>query len=185
MTKLTDRVNLSEVNVELTLPFVGKLSGKWQPDENERAAAWEMYVELVTRISVAELGPDEGLLREALSSLHALFEITRGILRAHGPVVAQPKGKGPYSFGYLAVAVLNTVLRPRLAHWHPLLLDHENGKPAATSASAWEQQWPHGAELRQEIVRTRAELTAYADLLAQVAGVPSLILPPPRSTDTH
>ena len=184
MTKLTDRVNLSEVNVELTLPFLGKVSGKWQPDENERDAAWEMYVELVTRISVAELGPEEGLLREALSSLYALFNITRGILRAHGPVVAQPKGQGKFSFGYLAVAVLNAVLRPLLAHWHPLLLDYESHKPADASAVEWEKRWDKNGELRRALASARGSLIAFADLLAAVASVPSLIIPAPPGANT-
>ena len=146
---------------------------------NERAAAWEMYVELVTRISVADLGPEEGLLREALTSLYALFGITRGILRAHGPVVAQPKGNGSLSFGYLAVAVLNTVLRPVLAHWHPVLLDYEARKPAAASSVDWERAWEHDAALRAVLAERRATLAAYADLLAHVAGVPSLTAPAP------
>ena len=38
-----------------------------------------MYIELVTRIAVIELRPEEGLLREALSSLYSLFDTTRKI----------------------------------------------------------------------------------------------------------
>jgi hypothetical protein len=61
---------LKSVEVNLSLPFgVGGLRGVWQPDQEEQKAAWEMYVELITRIAVVELGPSEGLLREALSSL--------------------------------------------------------------------------------------------------------------------
>ena len=173
-------IHLKDISFKLGLPGLGELSGSWAPDENERAAAWEMYVELVTRISVADLGPDEGLLREALTSLYALFSITRGILRAHGPVVAQPKGNGSLSFGYLAVAVLNTVLRPVLAHWHPVLLDYEARKPAAVSSVDWERAWEHNAAFRTVLAETRATLVAYADLLAHVAGVPSLIPPAPK-----
>ena len=179
MIHLTDRISLKDISFKLGLPGVGEVSGSWEPDVNEREAAWEMYVELVTRISVADLGPDEGLLREALTSLYALFGITRGILRAHGPVVAQPKGNGSLSFGYLAVAVLNTVLRPVLAHWHPVLLDYENENIAKVSAVKWEADWEHNAALRAVLAERRATLIAYADLLAHVAGVPSLIAPAP------
>jgi hypothetical protein len=91
----------TSVKVSLNLP-IGGVEGTWEPDESERDAAWEMYVELITRISVAELKPDEGLLREALSSLHTLFGTTRTILRKYGPSIAQPKGEGDLSFGYLA-----------------------------------------------------------------------------------
>jgi hypothetical protein len=51
----------------------------------------------VTRIAVVSLGPDEGLLREALASLHSLFAITRDILRRYGPNIAEPKPDGQYS----------------------------------------------------------------------------------------
>lgn len=45
---------LKDVKVSLTLPYIGGIEGTWQPDESEKKAAWEMYVELITRISVAE-----------------------------------------------------------------------------------------------------------------------------------
>ncbi len=122
------------LKVSLNLPIIGGIEGSWKPNEDERKAAWEMYVELVTRISVAELQPDEGMLRETLASLHTLFGTTRQILRSYGPAVAGTQfedAEGPLvlgqrgvSFGYLAVAILNAVLRPVLAKWHPLLLDY-------------------------------------------------------------
>lgn len=127
--------------VSLKLPWIGEVAGTWEPDEDERRAAWEMYVELVTRISVVELRPDEGLLREALSSLYSVFDTTRKILRQYGPGIAQPKGQGSLSFGYLAVAILNGVLRPVLAQWHPLLLDYEATRPEGVSTTQHEQAW--------------------------------------------
>jgi hypothetical protein len=52
------------VEVSLNLPFgLGGLSGVWEPDEREAMAAWEMYVELVTRGAAVGLGPNDGLLR--------------------------------------------------------------------------------------------------------------------------
>ena len=107
---------LSELNVGIDLKIF-KIEGKWVPSEEERKAAWEMYVELITRIAVEELKPDEGLLREALDSLYSLFGTTRQILRQYGPSVAQLKGDGKLAFGYLAVAILNRVLRPVLASY--------------------------------------------------------------------
>lgn len=167
---------LSSVKVSLKLPYIGGIEGTWEPDENERNAAWEMYVELITRISVAELKPGEGLLREALSSLYTLFDTTRKILRKYGPSVAQPKGEDNLSFGYLAVAILNVVLRPVLAKWHPLLLDYESAKKSSVSLLEHEKQWDKYEELRQVLNEVRGMLIEYANLLAQVADVPSLIV---------
>ncbi len=165
---------LTSVKVNLSLPGIGGIEGTWAPDESERKAAWDLYVELVTRIAVEELRPEEGLLREALSSLHTLFDTTREILRAYGPAVAQPKGDGSLSFGYLAVTILNTVLRPILAKWHAELLDYESTKPGGVSPLEHERRWKRHDELHGELNVVRAALTEYANLLARVAGVPPL-----------
>ena len=152
-----------------------EVGGEWSPDDAEERAAWEMYVELVTRISVAELKPDEGLLREALSSLHSLFETTREILRRYGPGIAQGKNGGTLSFGYIAVAVLNGALRPLLATWHPRLESYEATRPPSASRSEHEAAWTHAEALRLELNRTRLVLLDYAQLLADAVGAPSLL----------
>ena len=81
---------LKTVGVKIGLPF-GSVEGTWEADEAQQQAAWEMHVELVTRISIIPLGRDEGLLREALSSFHSLFGTTREILRRNGPAVANAR----------------------------------------------------------------------------------------------
>lgn len=167
---------LKEVTVNLNLPYVGGIEGTWQADENEVNAAWELYIELITRISVAELKPDEGLLREALTSLYNLFGITRDILRKYGSSVARPKNDDYISFGYLAVAILNAVIRPVLSKWHSLLLDYEATKTDSISSFEHEKKWDKNKALRSELNRVRIILFQYADLLAQVADVPSLII---------
>lgn len=173
------------IDISLNLPFgLGGISGTWEPDESERSAAWEMYVELVTRVAAVELGPTEGLLHEALESLFSLFVTTRSILKAKGPSIAQAKGDGDYSFGYLAVIILNRVLRPVLSKWHPLLLDYEALRPANVSQLEHERVWPQHEELREVLARVRITLAEYADMLANVAGVPRLqtqALPPPET----
>lgn len=179
LRKVTSLAKLESFQVSLNLPYLGGVSGTWFPDEEERKAAWELYVELATRIAVVELRPEEGLLREALSSLYTVFESTRGILRSHGPTVAQATNEndGDLSFGYLAVAVLNTVIRPVLAKWHPMLEDYESERPEGTSRLKHERQWEYNKELRDVLEETRGILLQYADTLAQVAEVRSLIIP--------
>ena len=53
----------------------------------ERIAAWKIYIELLTRISLQPLKPEEGVIREALDSLYKLFQNMRVILEEGGPGV--------------------------------------------------------------------------------------------------
>ncbi len=165
------KASLKKVRVEISFPLIGKLEGTWEADTTQQSAAWEMYVELITRISVVELKRNEGLLREALTSLYTLFGTTRDILRRHGPGLATVSGGGNYSFGFLAIAILNGVLRPLLARWHPLLLDHESRRPPRVSVKAHEESWKHGKELRRRLDEVQLVMAKYADLLAKAAGV--------------
>ena len=112
-------------------------------------------------MSVAELRPGEGILREALTSLYSLFGTTRDILRKYRPDIARGKGKGNLSFGYIAVAVLNGALRPR--HLAPRYLLH----PSRSDRTVLRSQTMrlHGnepIELRDELNRVRAVLLEYA-----------------------
>lgn len=168
---------LSEFSIEIGLPYIGKIAGVWKPDENERRAAWELYVELITRISVAGLPPDQGLLRESLSSLYVIFTTTRTVLHKYGPAIARPKAEGDLSFGFLALNILNYVLRPLLTAWHPLLLDYEHTRGAAISEFEHEQRWERADELRQVLHDTQRILVTYANILALVANVPPLYEP--------
>jgi hypothetical protein len=172
----------AQITAKLTIPFVGELSGTWEPADAERSAAWELYLELVTRVSVEELDRHEGFLREALSSLYTFFNTTREILRRYGPEVAPPLSPGHVSFGVLAVTVLNRVLRPLLASWHPRLTAYESRRPEGRDPVAWEREWEHAEALRGEIAEVRRALTSLARTLQEVAGVSDLIdLPAPRS----
>ena len=152
------------MDVKLKVPGV-EVSGCWELNSEERRAAWELYVELVTRVSAVPLREDEGLLREALGSLYSLFETMQEILCQHGPDIPEPKRDVQYNFGYLAVAMLNYGVRPLLAHWHPALEDWEHRRPVDRSRRDHKLAWSQSGQL----------LTAYADLLAAACGVPNLI----------
>ncbi|MBU1027354.1 MAG: hypothetical protein KKA31_06455 [Candidatus Margulisbacteria bacterium] len=164
---------LRSVKAKIKTPFID-IEGTWKADESEQSAAWELYIELITRISVEELKPEDGLLREALSSLYALFIETRKILRKYGPSIAKPKGKGKLSFGYIAVVILNSALRPVLAYWHPLLLSYEYTRKDNISSVEHESKWERNKELRDKLNKLRETLKQYADLLAQAAGIPPI-----------
>jgi len=162
------------VQVGLNLYFL-QISGTWEPNEDERKAAWELHVELVTRIAVVPLGADDGLLREALSSLYTLFATTREILRKYGPDVAEPKPDGQYNFGVLAVAMLNYALRPVLARWHPALEEWEAARLPGRSRGEHEVAWDRAQELRGALDDVRTAMTEYARVMADACGVPDLI----------
>jgi hypothetical protein len=93
---------------------LGFLEGQFAPQDPDRAAAWELYVELLTRITTQYLAPEAGDEKTALDSVFAIFPLTREILRHHG--------SGCGEFAKLAIPVLNQIVRPFTAKWHRLSL---------------------------------------------------------------
>jgi hypothetical protein len=173
----SSKAKLRAVKATLKTPLLA-IEGTWEADASEQRAAWELYVELVTRVTVQELGTDQGLLGEALNSLYAVFAETRSILRRYGPGIAQPKGSGSLSLGQIAVRVLNQVLRPLLAKWHPVLMAYEHARPAAVSPADHERAWSKNDELRTALNEVRATMRQYSYLLAAAAGVEPLDVRP-------
>lgn len=161
------------VTTTVNLPFVN-LSGTWVPDRAERDASWEMMIELSTRVAAADLGDDEGSIREGLASLYALFAITRGILREHGPEVARSSKDGNLSFAVIALRVLNDVLRPVLSRWHPDLEAWEQRRPDTIGQASWERQWDRCHEARADLAAIRPTIRQYVLVLAEAAQVPEM-----------
>lgn len=172
----------SSVEVKLNLHFI-EISGNWKPNDAERRAAWELYVEIVTRTAAAPLDQRDGLLREALSSHYSIFHTTRDILRRYGPVVAEHRPDGQYSFGFLAVALLNFGIRPLLNRWHPALEDWEATRPINRSRAEHERMWTSASQLREDLADAGRLLLDYASTLAAACGVPDLsdAIPPVSS----
>ncbi|WP_280432182.1 hypothetical protein [Nocardia brasiliensis] len=165
--RATVNVRLKTANLELR--------GTWQPNATERAAAWELYVELITRVALVPLADDTGSDREAMNSLHQLFGIHREVLRRYGPTIAEPKSNGQYNLAYLAVTALNYVIRPFLTSWHPLLADMEARRPSGIGAADYERQWCRHDEFRAALTLVRKELHAYAQWLSWACDVPDLL----------
>ncbi len=152
--------------VTVAVPLIG-LSATWQRDEADAQAAWALYIELATRISMAELPQRVGLLREALASLHQLFAETRAILKAAGPGI----GAHRESLGGLALTIINKVIRPFLSKWHTQLEDHEAARAANVSRHEHEDNWQQAAVLRGELETLRQTLIQYARALETIAGI--------------
>jgi hypothetical protein len=165
------------VVVKLDLKVLS-IEGTWEPNDAERMAAWELYVELITRISVVPL--QAGIIREALTSIYSLFTRAREILRCYGPEIAGLKPDGEYSLGYLTIAMLNLTLRPLLSYWHPELEAWEARRLPATSVKVHEDSWPRIGELREKLGKTGTVLADYSAILAKACGVPNL-----HPTDSH
>lgn len=52
----------------------GFLNMEWPPKDRDRDAAWDLYVELLTRITTQNLQPDHGDEKTALDRVYALFD---------------------------------------------------------------------------------------------------------------
>lgn len=137
--------------LKLSLPFI---DAEFSPRDPDRAAAWELYVELLTRITTQPLPVEHGDEKAALDSVHALFPLTRDILKRHG--------SGAGEFAKLAIPVLNQIVRPFTAKWH-----------RATLAGAF-QDAARRAEFRAELTTLQATLRNYTRALASLAGVEDL-----------
>lgn len=133
---------------------LGFLDGQFVPQDPDRNAAWELYVELLTRVATQHLAPEDGDEKTALESLHALFPLTRDILRRHG--------SGCGEFAKLAIPVLNQIIRPFTAKWHRLALTGAFGDAARC------------CEFRAELAQLQPQLRAYTQALAAMANVEDL-----------
>lgn len=130
------------------------LETKFSPRKRDRAAAWELYIELLTRITTQALPAEDGDEKSALESVHALFPVTREILKRQGP--------GSSEFAKLAIPVLNQIVRPFTVKWHRLALSG-----AFSNADQCR-------EFRAELAELQARLTHFARALADLARVEDL-----------
>jgi hypothetical protein len=161
-----------EIDIEYTsealrkLGVAGSFSGTWTPNDAERRAAWDLLVDLVTRVTVVPLADDDGRLDAALASFASVFEVGRNALRAHGPEVAIERS-GEVSFAVLVAHLLNRVIRPVTAWWHPRVrgLDEEvSPSPMRTKQ-----------ELRG-VLRDLSELiTEFAVVFAEACGAEEFV----------
>ncbi len=130
------------------------LEMEWKPSDVDKDAAWEMYIELITRVATQDLLPEHGDEGTALTSIYKLFDITREVIKR--------KGRHCESFTKLAIIVLNQRIRPFTAKWHRISV-----QGGLTDAA-------HSEQFREELVELQAVLRTYSRMLADVAGVEDL-----------
>lgn len=138
-------------SLKIKAPF---LEMDWNPAEPDRDAAWELYIELLTRITTQALGEKDGDEKTALNSVHSLFEITRTTIKTHGIECIE--------FTKIAIVVLNQIIRPFTAKWHKISL-----KGGFNSAETCE-------DFRKELAGLQKLLRIYTKMLSDMAGVEDL-----------
>ena len=132
----------------------GFLEVQFKPNDVDKNAAWEMYIELLIRITTQPLADRYGDEKTALKSIHKLFPLTRDIIKKNG--------RHCIEFTRIAIVILNQKIRPFTAKWHELSL---NG------AFDDEKQCN---KFREELKELQRILQIYNLLLAKMAGIEDL-----------
>jgi len=117
----------------------------------DKKAAWELYVELLTRITTQPLPSEDGDEETALKSVFSLFGITREILKKYGTESIE--------FAKIAIIILNQIVRPFTAKWHKLSLK-----------SAFDDK-ERCLEFRKDLEMIQGSLKKYAKMLSEIAEV--------------
>ena len=123
-------------------------------EDTDKDAAWELYIEMLTRTVTQPLSAEAGGEEAALDSVYSLFPTTREILRR--------QGRNSIRFSMIAIPVLNQVVRPFTTKWH-----------SESLAGAFDDA-DKRAEFRQELTALQEELRNYNRMLADIAGVEDL-----------
>ena len=121
---------------------------------SDKDAAWELYIEMLTRIVTQRLPSESGDEQSALDSVHILFPTTREILRRYG--------RDAIEFSKIAVPILNQVVRPFTTKWHT---------ESVSNAFSDERK---RQEFRIELEKLLNDLRKYNRMLANIAEVEDL-----------
>ena len=138
-------------SLKIKAPF---LDAEWAPKDVDRDAAWELYIELLTRITTQPLPKEFGDEETALNSVYQLFPLSRDIIKKHGRHCAE--------FTKIAVVVLNQLVRPFAAKWHKAKIYGELA------------EYDVCIDFRTELAELQEKLKRYTKMLADMAGVEDL-----------
>lgn len=138
-------------SLRVKTPF---LDMEWKPQDEDKTAAWELYIELLTRITTQPLEDGHGDELTALSSIYSIFPTTRDVIKNNGRHCVE--------FTKIAVLILNQKIRPFTAKWHRL---------SSQGAFSNETQCQ---EFRRELAELQIVLKLYSRMLADMAGVEDL-----------
>ncbi len=119
-------------------------------NDMDEKAAWEMYVEIITRILSRPLLYNNGDEKTALNSIYTLFSTTRNLLKMYG--------REGQTFSKLAVVILNQIIRPFTAKWHNISIQGF-------------QNEAENMEFREDLKILQEEIKKYMVALAELANV--------------
>lgn len=128
------------------------LEMEFQPSDVDKDAAWELYIELLTRVALRPLDDASGNEKSSLESIYSIFPTTRNIIRKYG--------RESIEFSKVAVTILNQIIRPFTTKWH-------------TRIDNIKDEWLN-KEFREDLIMLQKNLTNYARMLADIAGVEDL-----------
>jgi hypothetical protein len=143
--------NWDMTSLQIKTPF---LDMEFKPQDADKAAAWDLYIELLTRITTQPLPKEHGDEQTALNSIFSLFGLTREVLKKHGRDASE--------FSKIAIVVLNQIIRPFTAKWH---------KESIENAFQNEEKCN---EFRDELEKLQKVLVIYTRMLSDMAGVEDL-----------
>lgn len=149
LRKWLEKWNMTSLKIKP--PFL-EADLRWK--DADKTAAWEMYIELLTRIATQPLDTEHGDEKTALESVYSLFPITRQVLKNNT--------KHCVEFAKLAIVILNQIVRPFTAKWHRLSLQGALDDPKELE------------QFRKELDPLQVTLRKYAKMLADMAGVEDL-----------
>ena len=129
----------------------GILETEWKPQTADQNAAWDLYIEMLTRITIQPLPDNAGDEKAALDSVHSLFGETRRIIKHYG--------RDCINFSKIAIVVLNQIVRPFTTEWHPISIE---GKLSIE---------PNRTKFRADLKDLQGKLEKYAMALGDMANV--------------
>jgi len=134
--------------LKIKTPF---LDMEWKPQDEDKKAAWELYIELLTRITTQAMDDTHGVEETALNSIYSIFPITREVIKANG--------RNCIEFTKIAIVVLNQKIRPFTAKWHRLSIQGSFSDENKCK------------EFRSELSQLQSTLNVYTKMLGDMAGV--------------
>lgn len=135
-------------SLKIKTPF---LDMEFKPQNEDKNAAWELYIELLTRITTQPLGESHGDEKAALNSIYSIFPLTREVIKSNG--------SGCVEFTKIAIVILNQVIRPFTTKWHRMSI---KGEFLNTQSCQ---------EFREELTKLQSILNTYIKMLGDMAGV--------------